>query len=539
MMQLKSYDGTTAIQLLGGLAPPFHDPTEPEAVSVKSLKGLIAPVQHIDQKGATQDGVTNIDSLYDPVEAELVVECAGRDPKWAQRVARDVIAAIDAQKTSEVGFLTHDLGYWWSDVRWFKGSPPDPVRTATCRNMLSLRLRADTGLWKTYDHADMFAFTYEAMTDTFNYTTTTNLGANWPQKRLTGTAGTWIANGDQAVWQTSGTAATTVINGPYLGFNTTTDNQVVSIVFGTGQELLTSNIIGARMGRDGSNNWTGSGVFAYINGPQVELWRFSGFVGTRMGVPASVVLPPFPGEKWTLVCGYEDNPRKFTIQRNGLTVFTHVELGSSSPLGAANRGIGFGGHADTLLGLAQTKPGAVRKVSAGDNATVAQSGFLARVNVGDQKMYDDHTLFGPFTAVKIYDGPGSDEHIEFGPLLANQIVFLRTDPRSNTTLVQDLTVTPPSPQELDIFQDAVDKFLTFAGISDTALADQTRSAFGIRAPQGNLYQYLKGRFSENAAIPAKPAGQPAEPYFVKVEIVGGNADSKVIASGTPLRRSPV
>jgi hypothetical protein len=160
------------------------------------------------------------------------------------------------------------------------------------------------------------------------------------------------------------------------------------------------------------------------------------------------------------------------------------------------------------------------------------------VNVGDQPMYWDATLFGPFDKVRLYDGPGADECVEFGPLLANQVVFLRTDPRSNTTLVQDLTSTPPNPQTLSVFQQGVKALLSFFS-NQNAFTDQVSSLFGIATPQGNLYKYLSGRFSDNAAIPPRPTTGPVPTYHVKVEIVGGNADSKVIASGIPRRRYPL
>ncbi|WP_201787858.1 hypothetical protein, partial [Klebsiella pneumoniae] len=122
----------------------------------------------------------------------------------------------------------------------------------------------------------------------------------------------------------------------------------------------------------------------------------------------------------------------------------------------------------------------VRKASAGDNANVTQSGFVSMVNVGDQPMYWDATVFGPGT-FRLYDGPGADEYVEFGPLLPNQIVFLRTDPRSQTTLVQDLTSVPPSPQELNIFQQAVKSLLSFFS-ERNAFTDQIGSLFGIVPP---------------------------------------------------------
>lgn len=323
-MWLDAYDESIRFYLLGGLAAPYHDPMLPEAVVLKGLKGLIPPWKHIQQKGATQDGITHIDALLDPTEVEMQVQCIGRDWKHQARIARDLIGSIDAIQQSRLSFVTQDMGHWWADIRWFQGGMTDPLKLVGGGQPHGLRLQADTGCWSTYDHAVM----------------------------LTG------------------------------------------------------------------------------------------------------------------------------------------------------------------------------------------SGWLDRINVGDQKMYDDYTLFGPGT-FRIYDGPDTDQYVEFGPLLANQIVFLRTDPRSNTTLVQDLTVVPPTPQELDIFQEALTKFLSFAGMNEGAFSDQIKSLFGIRAPQGNLYKYLNGRFSENAAIPPKSPGNAVQTYHVRVDITGGGAGSKIIASGTPQRRWPI
>jgi hypothetical protein len=186
---------------------------------------------------------------------------------------------------------------------------------------------------------------------------------------------------------------------------------------------------------------------------------------------------------------------------------------------------------------AQAQPAWIRKVSAGDNGTASAVGFLARTNIGDQPMYDDYTVFGPGT-FRFADGPGSADMVEFGPLLPNQIAFIRTDPRKRS--VQDLTVVPPSPQELTTFQEALQKFISFAtGNNIPPLLQAIQSLFGIRPPQGNMYSLLSGRFSDAAAIPPKSPGNAATPYYVRVEIVGGNADTKIIASGVPQRRWPL
>ncbi|QQG96227.1 hypothetical protein HBE99_04620 [Mycobacteroides chelonae] len=547
MMRLTAFDGSVEIYMMGG-----HSIPEPNSDSVQVLKleGLIPPWKHITQKGATQDGVTHVDALLDPIEVQLTAVCRGQDPQSTRRVYRYLVDSIDAIKQSRLDFIDHEAGHWWADVRWFQGDPKDQVagiRTESSQHA-SLRLQADTGCWKTYDHAHSFTFAYEAMTDTFNvdHRSTHDLG-DIPQWYEGDGGGYCTANGDQMIWvddpdDLTTTDARQVINGPWPDFNTDTDNQVISQVHGSFQEwslpYSARNILGGRMGRDEDGNWDGSGVFVEYGYGVLRLYYMVDFVETSMrNQPFSMLIPPLPGEKMTLVCGYEGNKRMFKVLRNGLEILSHVESGTGSPMGPDNRGIGNGMYAGGAL-LTQATPSTIRKIAGGDNSEVSQEGFLQRVNIGDQPMYDDYTLFGP-GIFKIYDGPGSDEFVEFGPLLPNQIVFLRTDPRVNTTLVQDLTAVPPTPQELNVFQDAISKFLSFAGMNNSAFGDQIKSLFGIQPPQGNLYKYLKGRFSKNAAIPPKSPGEAAKPYYVKVAIDNGNADSKIIASGTPRRRYPL
>ncbi len=549
MMRLTAYDGSVEIYMLGGLSMPDRY-AAPEHVQVTrdGLKGLIPPWKHITQKGATEDGVHHIDALLDPVEVQLILDCCGRNKKHTRRVYRHLIDSLDAIKQSKLDFFDHEAGYWWADVRWFQGAPPDPVTISRNKQRVTLRLQADIGCWKSFDHADSFGFSHEAMTDTFSvdHRPTQDLGPvpQW----YTGPGGGFCTSyNDQMRWWDDpehgfGTQWRRVINGPWPGFETDTDNQVISQVHGGFQEWSIPdsgrNILGGRMNRNPDGSWAGDGVFVEYGGGYLRLYYTTNFVDTTLrSWPLAIPIGPLPDEKFTLVCGYDGDPRTFKVLRNGLEILSVKERGTGSPLGATHRGVGDGMFAGGAV-ISQATPSSIRKLSAGDNSEVAQSGFLKRINIGDQKMYDDYFLTGPGT-FKIYDGPGSDEFVEFGPLLPNQRVMLRTDPRVNTTLVQDLTSVPPSPQELDLFQEAVEKFMSFAGMNNTAFEAQIESLFGIRPPQGNLYKYLKGRFSNNAAIPPKSPGAPAQPYYVKVSIEGGNADSQIIASGTPLRRYPL
>jgi hypothetical protein len=754
MMGLNSHDGTIAFHLMGGMAIP--DRQNPERVELKGLKGLIAPSQTIDIKGATQDGVTFVDALLDPAEVELETVVHGRDPQYARKVYNHLISSIDERQTSELWFFTQELGRWWANVRWFKGAPPNPMNPSRKRQDVSLRLRADTGCWQSYPNIDSFEFAFETMTDTFttDYTDDQNLGPDWPlyytgngigylyadgdQARweddpnsifFTGTKrvvagpfdgaaaaaddtevsivinntpeytvgsgaandiwarmgsnvdGTWNGTGirgrigwgyvevaayvnfervwrhqemelfpphagevwtlqcgqggnsrrirlirdgfitlyaedyddvsviaadhrgvgfgmqggasvvtqatpgevrsvsvdgveldtfgtdipvglganwplyyegrgeayvkalnDEAMWvDDNGTEDQDVVAGPYREFATATDNQVVNIVFGSLQEWVLFdggfNDIWARMGRDVDGNWDGYGVRLRIGANYIKLSYFLNFVETELRTYGlfdwQSWLDPLPGEKFTLVAGYEGEPRTFKVLRNGHEIISVKESGTASPMGAGYRGIGFGMHAAGALNT-QATPASIRKISAGDNANVTQSGYIARVNVGDQDAWDRYTCHGP-GIFRFGNGPGSSEMVEFGPLLGNQVMQIRTDPRKYG--VVDMTVLPATPQELNFFQQALSDFLSFAsGGNSPPLIEAIKSKFGILPPQGNPYSLLKGRFS--VPIPKKPAGSAAVPQYIKVEMLAGNADTKVVAALTPLRRNP-
>src|SRR4029077_9939304 len=125
---LDGYDGSVRVDLMGGVSvPDYYDAPECVKVHRDGLKGLVPPWKHITQKGATQDGVTHLDALIDPNEVELKLRCIGRDGRHVQQVVRHVMGSLDAKQQSRLNFLTLDEGYWWADVRWYQGAPPDPV----------------------------------------------------------------------------------------------------------------------------------------------------------------------------------------------------------------------------------------------------------------------------------------------------------------------------------------------------------------------------------------------------------------------------
>lgn len=556
---LDSHDNTVRFDLMGGLA--VADPAQaPECVLIDrdGLRGLIPPWRHIDQKGSAEDGVTQLDALYEPIEVELNVTAVGRDAKHLRQVVRDFYASLDAKQESRLNFFTPDAGHWWANVRWFKGAQPSPVAGGHRKfQRLSMRLRADRGFWRSYEHTSVFDFQFDKIVDEFDTDYSSGAGDDWPLWFIgDGSGGPYVAGG-QLRWDEDGTDERACVLGPYKDFDTDTDNQVVQIQLGSIPQI---NIRGgafvdiwARMGRDGNGDWSGDGVRCRIGLRGVlgwiELSKFKNFTKTVMKERVMLV-PPFWFENYTLVAGFDGdgNERQFRVLRNGLPILTHRETGTDlSHMGDGYRGVGLGMQAGAGI-ITQASPPSVRRFAAGDNVEVTQNGWLRLVNIGDQPMYYDYICFGPGT-FRIWDGPGAgaEDYVEFGPLTPGQVALLRSDPRDRN--VYDLTVIPEQPATesdrslLRMLRSAFESLLSLAYQNPILGAVQSvLGIFGGRTatpPSGNLYALLKGRFSDRAAIPPKSPGRDAEPHHVKVGILKGDADSRVIASGIPLRRYPL
>lgn len=546
MVWLEAHDGSIVFDLMGGRN--IVDRRAPEAVHMAKdgISGLVPPWRTITQKGGSQDGATFIDALYDPCEVTLDLIVKGRDAAHCRVVTRDLLASIDAKRKSKLHMWTQQQGHWWSDVRWFK-TLPGTLSPSSPSQVLKLPLLADDAFWRTAPSVDSFVFSYAKLSDSFEYVSgsavATMLGTSWPL-RYEGTGG-YIATRDNAARWVDYAAALTqnrsVVVGPYKGFSTATDNQVVTIKTGGASEPALPesayNDLWVRMGRNANGTWNGYGVRCRIGWGYIEIARFNNFVRTVLATQTLWVPPSLTGDEWRFVAGTDANPRMFTLYRNGFDAFHHLEAGTGSALGATYRGVGFGMQASAAL-VTQATPAPVKRFSAGDNVEVDQAGYLRRCNPGDQPMHDTYTVFGPGT-FRFWLGPdaGADDYVEFGPLLPNQVVHINADPRKRS--VRDLSSVPATAAEMDEWSKALSGFLDFVGAGTAPLIESIKSQWGITPPQGNLYSLLKGRWSDKSAIPARSPGGPLREHVVKVSIEKGTASSKIIASGTPLLRYPL
>ena len=535
-MHFHAHDGSVDFRMLGGLAAPYSDPKQP-AVLVKSLKGLIAPWQFVEQKGATQHGVTTVANLFDPCEVTAECELLGDDRKALRELVRAWIASNEHMKTGELSFITPELGRWWAPVRWYK-SPPNSILLALLRNQPFTQVwRADNAFWQSYDQTDSFGFVYDSDVDDFSYVAT-DLGEGW-DVNYTGTGGGFIyADGDLARWQddpedpilTGGRTA----DCRRVDFETDTDNQVVQCILGSFPEWsYPDNAYNFLWGRMKTTGTPGAWGIRLIFG--IGYVRLSSFVdGVEYVIrDRGLIIPPLPGDKWTLACGFPGNPNLYKVYRNNIEVLSAIEP-TGANIGAEYRGAGFGMHAGAAI-LTQATPATIRRWNVADNNIGAQSGFIKLTNIGDQPMWPRYTCFGPGT-FRFANGPGSNDFVQFGPLLPNQVMQVRTDQEMRP--VVDMTSVAPTPQEMTLFQRALNDFINFATAGNVPpLLQQIKSQFGIVPPQGHPYSLLSGGFSN--PIPPKSPGKPAETQYIPVSISGGTADSMIVAAGTPLRRYPL
>ena len=551
LVKLTAYDGSVEFHLMGGGSLP--DPvSDPECVQINGpIKGLIAPWKFLDQQGANEDGVTNIDSMIEPGIIEIPIRIVARDGQHLRRVVDRLFGSIDKARLSRLSWFTFEHGMWWADVRW-ADKPPGGLNLGGQRRSLqtTLVLRVDKGSWKTYDDVAEFGFGYESLTDSFDtdYTAEKIISPDWAVFLSAPGRGYPYASRGSVRWRDDPNRLFFTEGASYVAthktFTTETDSQVNELVLDTMLEFGGKTLILGRYGKRSDGSWNGYGGGAWLSGTffgGVELVAFHNFHETSIRRWPNLV-PPLFGEKWRLECGGLDakgvySDRVFRIKRgsgSGITSLYFKDDDEVTPLGVSYRGAGgFGGYAAGAL-ITQGSPASIRKISAGDASATTQSGFLRRINIGDTDRWDRYNLYGPGT-FQIAAAPGSSDIVEFGPLLPNQVVQLRTDNRE--TPVVDATQVPPTADELAEYKEVLKDLDSFAPMANVAPAREANaSAFGVVPPQGNMNRLKRGSFTR--PIPPKSPGGPPLPVQVAVTISGGNADSKIQAVGTSLRRYP-
>lgn len=517
--------------LSGPLAPMPGD--QPGVALTSGIQGLHPAFNHLDYRGARQDGVTYADTVYDPAEMILDVEASARSAAELRQVVRDWISTWDPKKQATLSWFTPEFGEWWCKPRLFR-APQDTLSRSPARHRrlpMKLSIRNDDAFWRSTDSVSSFRFTYEAAGDQFARADSFDLGSDWTQTYSGPGAGAMGIAGQAAYWYESGTLERTcrAIHDSVSD----TDYQVINVQIARINEFPFPNsgyidLIG-RVSADGSSyvrfSLSGQAISLSAIVNNVVVWE----------VARLLVVAPLWNETWSFVIGTgAGTPRQFRVLRNGFDVFTATEPGNSR-IGASYRGWGLVMSAGAGF-FSQTSPVALHSWTAGDNNTVSQSGFLPLTNRGTEDVAPKYLCYGPGT---FYIGNGSGSTgaanpISFGPLLPGQIALLDTDPRRRAVIDLSPGQMPGTPSIQDQFGNALAALAIAQDIGP--LLTVFASLFGIVPIQGPLYSKLNGRFTR--PIVGHIDGTPLSTEQVTVTIGGGNADSKIVAAITPLRRWP-
>lgn len=517
--------------LNGGLAP-FPNVTE-GVILTEGMSGMHAPFSHLDHKGARQDGATWADTVYDPAEMLLRVTITANSPEQFRKLVRRWFGAWDPERPGKLSWTTPE-GTWWCYVRLFR-TPPEKLESGysrTCRQTFTWSIRNDDAFWRSVDSVSQFGFKFNSIEDGFNRDDSGSLGSDWVQTYTGPGAGTCESEPElnafwpgRAVWKPSGNQRRTVVNR-----NTTptaTDSQVVTIQIGDFFQYPFPDAafldIWVRLDDDDANP---TGVRLRIGPRSITLSRFTAGVEAVIKFRA-LFLAPVWRETWTVVAKGSD----FTILRGGFPAL--IAKDATAAIGASNRFTAFGMEAGGATD-GQMVPPSVLGFTAGDDATVTQSGHLTVTNFGDQPGSPELVVYGPGT-FKFGNGPDVEPTIEFGPLLDGQVALIKTAPGMRA--VYDITPTDPVAEDLPFFQDFLQRLISLVFNNNTPpLFEWFESIFGIRPPQGNLYSRLKGRWTRT--IPARPVAAPPVTRTIAVTVADGNSNTKVVSALTPRRRWP-
>ncbi|GAC70723.1 hypothetical protein [Gordonia soli] len=125
---------------------------------LEKIKGISAPLTHVDQQGAHQDGTDWLDSHYDKMEIDFTISLWAPTITERRRLARAWNNGWQPRKTGRWVVFTHDAGEWWVDLRSlgeYRGDlPPDHQTKWT----LEWSARSDDAFWQSFPSVDKLVY---------------------------------------------------------------------------------------------------------------------------------------------------------------------------------------------------------------------------------------------------------------------------------------------------------------------------------------------------------------------------------------------
>ncbi|MBO0878927.1 MAG: hypothetical protein J2P17_00770 [Mycobacterium sp.] len=250
--------------LAGGVAPV---PGAQSGAYLVDVKGLMAPVKHLNKQGARQDGADWVDAVWDVLELDLTVDITGTDPASFRRSMRGWMNSWSTKQTGRLCWWTSQSGEWWINLRLGK-EVGDVLKNAPAmmnHQQIAWVARADDNpLWASFDSTSEQTSTSATVLHDPNGVTAPGFLPLWNR-------------GDQEGWPRY------LVQGPGT-FTIGNNGDIGSVTFGpltAGQQALITSLPNKRSIKDLQ---TGVNLYSLLSG------RFSSSVapGASVHVPVSV-----------------------------------------------------------------------------------------------------------------------------------------------------------------------------------------------------------------------------------------------------------
>lgn len=145
----------TKYYLQGGKAP---DLSCEDGFGLVGSEGLQPPFSLLDEQGARQDGITNLDTVFDPAVITLTLEASGVTPSSLRRTVRTWISSWNPPNVGTLNVFTQEMGEWWMPVRQAKKIPDALQQDPSLhrRFQFDWKCRGDNAFWQGIDSVSQF-----------------------------------------------------------------------------------------------------------------------------------------------------------------------------------------------------------------------------------------------------------------------------------------------------------------------------------------------------------------------------------------------
>lgn len=153
-INFKGAEGTI-FYLQGGKAPILSCQ---DGFGLLGHEGFQPPFDLLDEQGARQDGITNLDTVFGPAILKLTLEASGVTPASLRRTVRTWISSWNPPNVGTLSVFTQEMGEWWMPVRQHKRIPDALKQDPSLHRRFEFEwaCRGDNAFWQGIDSVSQF-----------------------------------------------------------------------------------------------------------------------------------------------------------------------------------------------------------------------------------------------------------------------------------------------------------------------------------------------------------------------------------------------